>query len=172
MLPLPLVRGLALIFLLGTLALTEGRTFAGGLPVELEIDVSFKEPSFHLLGPITAQVEFRNRSAKDIVINKAFNFQDCKLEFHITTPSGATPHQIQFLLGRRPLLGPRDFQKIPAGKTFQVEIDLAKWFELSEEGIYKVKVEYSNKYAERQLGTNVWTGKIASSIQTFQLTKP
>ena len=167
-------RFLGLVFLLVALTLAGACSPGGESSVELllEVDVFFKESAFRLPGPVTARVEFKNRSREALLMNKAFNYQDCRLDFHIVSPSGGTLEQIRFLLGRRPPLGLGDFQEIPAGRTYGVDINLAQWFQFTEEGVYKVEVEYSNSHTGREQGISAWTGRIRSPDRTFELMKP
>lgn len=169
-----IVQRLLLLLLLTAVITTEACSRREKLPVKLELDVSFKEQVFHLPRPVIAHVKFKNHSAVPAVINIAFNFLDhSTLDFRIVAPSGETLKRLMILQGKRPVEpGPRDFQKIRAGEVYEVAIDLAQWYELTEKGTYTVEAEYSNTYEGRQWGENVWTGRIKSPTRTFQLVKP
>ena len=161
----------ARLVLIALATMVHSASGAGELREMLELDLWFPGSSFHIPGRVPVNVQLKNISAETIVVNKAYNFQDCKLEFHIVTPSGRVPEQVLILKGRRPPLGPGDFKTLRPGGVFQTEVDLAEWFQLTEVGSYKVEAEYWNGHAGKQGGRTVWIGKIRSATRTFELTK-
>lgn len=166
-------RGSRLILPLALLLLAAAGSSTGESPAALQLDVTFKEQSFPLPGPVPVSVEFENRSPETVVINIAFGFlEQSMLDVQIVAPSGRTLRRGIVPQGNRPPgLVPRDFRKIPAEEKVGLEIDLAEWFELTEGGTYTVEVEYSSIYKGEQLGMGVWTGRMKSPARTLQLTK-
>ena len=170
---LPSRHGQFFTFVLCTLVMTSVPSHADESRTEPEINLTLSQTAFTTAEKLLATVEFINRSPDMIILNRAYNvFGDCTLTFHIVSPSGQKLRQKEWLYGRRPLnYNSGDFERIRSHRSYRGEFDLAQWFTLDELGLYKVEVEYVNRFSEKQFGKQVWTGQIKSSARTFQLTR-
>jgi hypothetical protein len=131
---------------------------------ELTMELFVPTGSHMIASSIPAKVIFRNPSSFPVLMNTAFTVHagdgSCYLEYWLEDPSRRVPGIISDAWGP---FGRQSFRRIPAGGTFERDVDVAKEFRFDVAGRYKVGVTYTSSYNGKVKG--VWTGRLSATAE-------